>query len=64
MSVASSVADKFSPASATTVLRLAALCLPLAAFVIAVGPPTQPCAAYFPGSGKRLHWSWEPFWSP
>ncbi len=40
MSVASSVADKFSPASATTLLRLAA-CLPLAAFVIAVGPPTR-----------------------
>jgi hypothetical protein len=41
MSVASFVADKFSPTSATTVLRLAALCLPLAAFVIAVGPPTR-----------------------
>jgi lyso-ornithine lipid O-acyltransferase len=40
MSVASSIADKLSPVSATTVLRLAALCLPLAAFVIAVGPPT------------------------
>jgi len=40
MSVASSVADKFSPASATTLLRLAA-CLRLAAFVIAVGPPTR-----------------------
>jgi hypothetical protein len=41
MSVASSVADKFSPASATTVLRLAALCLPLAVFVVAFGPPTR-----------------------